>query len=164
MEVLFDARGPLSSYAVEALVVGTVAVFAAVVGSVLHRKPSVLDGVFPRAWRNAVVIGVALLILAAAGQPFLLAWKTGLDFDSGRVAAVEGCVHGYRRIVHMENHGVADTDIAVADRAFHFNSSVWSPGYRDADDAVRNGQRLKAYTVGDRLVRLERLSATCPSA
>jgi hypothetical protein len=164
MEVLFDARGPLSSYAVENLVNGSIAVIAAVVGVMLYRKPSVLDDVLPRVLRNSVVVGVALLILAGVSQPFLLAWKTRFDFDSGRVVAVEGCAHGYRRVVHVENHSIADTDIAVARRAFHFNSSVWSLGYRDADDAVHDGQRLKAYTVGDRLVRLELLQSTCPAA
>jgi hypothetical protein len=160
MEVLFDARGPLSSYAVENLVNGSIAVVIGVGVAMFYRKPSVL----PRALRDGVVVGVALLIMAEISQPFLLAWKTRLDFVSGRVVAVEGCAHGYRRVVHVENHGIADTDITVAGRAFHFNSSVWSLGYRDADDAVRDGQRLKAYTVGDRLVRLERLHPTCPAA
>lgn len=160
MEVLFDARGPLPQFAFWCLAIGLAALIVALIGA-RSRKPSAADEAFSARMRNGVAVVVGLLMLGAGAWPFGLALKARADFAAGRVATVQGCASGYARIVHPERHNVSDTYVSVGGRALHFNSSPWLPGYHDDPATVGEGQRLTAYMVGDRLVRLERLSSDC---
>jgi hypothetical protein len=69
---------------------------------------------------------------------------------------VEGCVRNFQRVIHTDDHDLADTAFAINDVNFHFNSSPFLPGFHNEPNVIRPGDRLKITRVRNVVLRIER--------
>jgi len=161
-DVLFDARDSAH------LFVGLIALLALVAVAVLvvrvARNPGLIRGddlTMNRAGGVLMLLAVSVA-LAVSSLPLFLNLLANVAVASGNVSVLQGCVRGFEREVHPENHNIADTYLCVGGRRFHFNSSLWVPGFHNEADVIRSGDGLRIITSGGLVLRIERTPQTCP--
>ena len=160
--VIFDARnhifgiiGPLGIFAISTLIFFAVRVVRVPESYTRGGDPSVNRAM------AALLILVLLAALIASILPFGLAMGARVAMSTHRVTVFQGCVEAYDRIVHTDDHGVADTYFTVDGKNFHFNSSPWLPGFHNENDVIRSGERLRMTMGGKTVLVIEHVKPDC---
>ena len=156
--VLYDATHP--SYPLGGWIVVVELIFL-VAGLVLALRPRF--GVRSDATADRAM-GVFFILIAAvgftgAGAPFFTSLHAQSVLRAGNTEITEGCVERYENQFH--DHGV-DTYFSIGAIPFHFEHNVWRPGFQNAAQVIRPGQRLKITRSDDFVLRVEVSPGTCP--
>ena len=161
-EVLFDARDAASL-----LVIVLVAVALAIIGiiaifSLRGRWGRGGDRELLERAQAVVILAVIAAVLVAAAAPSLIGLWARKVMSSGRLSVNEGCVQNFERVVHVDNHSMADTYFTVGGRDFHFNSVALIPGFHNNPNMIRPGEGLRITLNGETVLRIERAAGSCP--
>lgn len=157
--IIYDARTATSGLLPFPMPLVLLIVAAGVIVVIVGRRKQIGD---PGQLATAVVMLIFILgaLVAALLPPILGMWAKD-QINHHRYTRIEGCVRGFQRIVHPNDHNITDTYFSLASRDFHFNSSPWHPGFHDEDDVIRPGDGLRITMSGSRVLMIERAQTGC---
>ena len=114
------------------------------------------------------VTGAGAVVFVLAGLAFST-WAAGnlwraaalkIDPVGHRATMVEGCVRNYRT-ESLGRRRVEFTKFDVNGTPFHFNSSGWSSGYREAGRMIHPGDRLRIVMRNGDVREIFRIAPPC---
>jgi hypothetical protein len=108
------------------------------------------------------MLGLISVSFVAALLP--LALRPWAAIANKHASVVQGCVAEFKRVVHPNDHNIADTYFTVSGVDFHFNSSPWLPGFHNEHNLIRPGDGLRVTRAGQQVLRIERSPESCPKA
>ena len=161
-QVLFDARyAPLPLDLTFLMMVSGAGLFG--IFALWHARREVGEKALMRRAGGALFL---LIVAAALGsQTFclLLRSQARAAIASGRVSTLGGCVQNLQRNV-SRNDRTLDTYFALDGRSFHFNNTVWIPGFHNQDNTIVPGEGLRITMHGKTALRIERAPLGCQAA
>jgi hypothetical protein len=131
---------------------------------------SVLIAIYPEISRRGdpTIIRTGALLMCAVAAAITLdsAYRSGFMIPKSNRKPIthEGCVSGLVTTVYRNAHDIRDTRFNIGSRNYHFNSSAWTRGFHNDDDAIREGDNLQITEENGEVTKIVRQGVSCPTA